>query len=523
VIEKMEKIPCQHCQTLIDSDSKFCKECGKPVIDNVDNESPTLTMTPINKKHLDIGFVFGERYKILDKVGEGGFGSVYKAEDKKLNEIVCIKILDSKLTMDIDHKDRFITEIKLARKITHPNVVRIHDFAEIEGNYVVTMEYVDGSSLKDKIKQGNIPTNDMIFYVEQICRALDAAQIMGIIHRDIKPGNILIDRNDNVKIVDFGLAKAGDLGEDTVTGAIMGTPEYMSPEQVSSETVDQRSDIYSLGVVMYEMFTGQLPFKGDSPMATALKRTLEDPIPPRKINPTLMSWIDKIVTKMIQRDKNKRYSSGGEIIYDLTKGRGESSIVEEYLKRAEFFLGEKEYDKCKIALQKAMSLDSSNLKILELQQKLENLNTSIETQKEEPIKVSKFKHIIDSLNKAKIFVTEKFERKHWILIFSIIGILAFVLLLYFLFSNAAEDANLIKSYDHYIQEADKFKDKQRYPEAISNYKYAFRIDPGIPLFFKLIIVYIEKLGYEHSFLPYILFFLVFILITIMLYFIYVRK
>jgi len=518
---EVEKISCPKCQAKIDADSKFCKECGSQIIEGAEGITPTINLPPGPKRHLETGVIYGDRFKILEKVGEGGFGSVYKAEDKKLNEIVCIKVLDAKLTLELSHKDRFVREIKLARKITHPNVVRIFDFAEIGWNYVVTMEYVDGCSLKERMKQGNLTTHDMISYIEQICRALDAAHVMGIIHRDIKPGNILIDKNDNVKIVDFGLAKVGDIGSGvTDSGAIMGTPEYMSPEQVSSEPVDHRSDIYSLGIVMYEMFTGQLPFKGDTPMATALKRTIEDPVPPRDINPTLLSWIDKIILKMIKRDKNQRYSSGGEIIYDLAKGRGESSIVEEYLKRAEFYIEEKNFEKCKIVLQKAMSLDSRNLKALELQQKLENLLTTLETQKNEKIETSKIAKIIDKFVKLKDFVTEKFERKHWIALASIGGGVCFILLLFFLFSGTSDDYS---SYEEYIQKAENFKEKLRYPDAIANYKRAFRIDPSFSLFFKLIIIYIEKLGYEHSSLPYIIFFLVFVLFTGLLYFIYVKK
>ncbi|MBU1627396.1 protein kinase, partial [bacterium] len=349
-MNKIKKISCPYCKAAIDIDSRFCKDCGSSISVELVHETPSVGINIVPKKVLDGDTIFGDRFKILMKVGEGGFGSVYKAEDKRLNEIVCLKVLDVKLTLDLAHKDRFVREIKLARKITHPNVVRMFDFAEIGDTYVVTMEFVDGCTLQESLKRGNLTTNDMISYVEQICRALDAAHVMGIIHRDIKPGNILIDKDDNVKIVDFGLAKVGDITGVTDSGAIMGTPEYMSPEQVLSQPVDNRADFYSLGLIMYEMFTGVIPFKGDTPMATALKRTVEDLVPPKIINPTLMNWLNRIIMKMIQRDKNKRYSSGSEIIYDLAKGRGESSIVEEYLKRVEFYIEEKDYEKGKTLL-----------------------------------------------------------------------------------------------------------------------------------------------------------------------------
>jgi serine/threonine protein kinase len=278
-------------------------------------------------KNLTIGSLIGTRYKIIEILGIGGFGAVYKAKDLVLDEIVAIKILDQKFSSDKNTLERFKREIKLARKITHKNVVRIFDIDEVDNLSIISMEYFQGQSLKELIKkEGKITPNRAIDIGIQICSALHVAHKNGVIHRDIKPQNILINDEDVVKIVDFGIARSsidlstsGSSKEITKTGVIVGTPEYLSPEQVDgSKTLDNRTDIFSVGVVLYEMFTGDIPFKGNTAIATILKRINEDPLPLSKINPKLPPELDRIVVKTaMAKNVEERYKDILELSDDL--------------------------------------------------------------------------------------------------------------------------------------------------------------------------------------------------------------
>jgi serine/threonine protein kinase len=278
--------------------------------------------------NIPIGTLLGTRYEILEVLGVGGFGAVYKSKDLVLDEIVAIKVLDEKYSADKNTLDRFKREIKLARKITHKNVVRIFDIDEVEKHSIISMEYFQGQSLKDLLKkEGKLKPARAIDIGIQICSALHVAHKNGVIHRDIKPQNILINNDDFVKIVDFGIARSsidfstsGSSKEITKTGVIVGTPEYLSPEQVDgTKTLDHKTDIYSVGIVLYEMFTGEIPFKGNTAIATILKRINEDPILLTKINPKLPPELDRIIVKTaMARNVENRYKSILELSEDLS-------------------------------------------------------------------------------------------------------------------------------------------------------------------------------------------------------------
>jgi len=274
------------------------------------------------------GTLLGTRYEIIEVIGTGGFGAVYKAKDLVLDEVVALKVLDERFSKDKNTLERFKREIKLARKITDKNVVRIFDIDEVDNYSIISMEYFHGKSLKEILKkEGKLSKDRAIDIGIQICSALHNAHKNGVIHRDIKPQNILINNDDFVKIVDFGIARSsidfspsGSSKEITKTGVIVGTPEYLSPEQVDGKmTVDHRSDIYSVGVVLYEMFTGDVPFKGNTPIATILKRVNEPPPPITSIDPKLPKELDRIIVKTAMAiNPEDRYSNILELSEDLS-------------------------------------------------------------------------------------------------------------------------------------------------------------------------------------------------------------
>jgi serine/threonine protein kinase len=202
-------------------------------------------------------------YKILEKLGEGGMGVVYKAQDTKLDRLVALKFLPAHLTSDPVEKERFIHEAKAASALNHPNVITIYEVDEFEGQMFIVMEYCEGKTLKQMIEKETLPVKKVLDIAIHVSEGLTAAHSKGVVHRDIKSDNIMVSQEGQVKIMDFGLAKLKGATKLTKSGSTLGTAAYMSPEQASGEEVDQRSDIFSFGVVMYELLTGQLPFKGE--------------------------------------------------------------------------------------------------------------------------------------------------------------------------------------------------------------------------------------------------------------------
>jgi hypothetical protein len=250
------------------------------------------------------------RYQVLKELGRGGMGIVFQAYDKQLNEQVAIKILSPLLSNDPEALERLKREVSAARRITHMNVIRIHDIAEANGLHYVSMEFFFGTNLKDHIKRsGTLSLMQAYDIASQICEGLDAAHRQGVIHRDLKSQNIIINPSNQIKIIDFGLAHTAHFQGMTATGLIMGTPEYMSPEQVSGKKVDERADIYSLGIILYELFTGRVPFSGDSAIAVGFKQLKDAPPSLREINPQLPEAVEKVILKALEKDPANRFGS----------------------------------------------------------------------------------------------------------------------------------------------------------------------------------------------------------------------
>lgn len=270
---------------------------------------------------MNVASALESRYQVLKELGRGGMGIVFQAHDKTLREQVAIKILSPLLSTNQEALERLKREVSAARKVTHPNVIRIHDIAEIGGLHYVSMEFFQGTNLKEFVRSSGTLSLMQAFQIAgQICDGLEAAHRQGVIHRDLKSQNIIINTANQIKIIDFGLAHSTHLEGMTATGLIMGTPEYMAPEQVEGKRVDERADIYSLGIILYELFTGRVPFTGDSAIAVGFKQMKEQPPAPRSIAPYLPAELEAIILKCLQKNPVERYSSVTELRSDLEKG-----------------------------------------------------------------------------------------------------------------------------------------------------------------------------------------------------------
>ena len=266
-----------------------------------------------------IGTVFDGRYRIVRKLGAGGMADVYLAEDQELGRQVAIKILNDRHAADDSFIERFRREAKNAAGLSHPNIVSIYDRGEAEGTYYIAMEFLDGRSLKELIVgRGPAPIKVAIEYARNILAALAAAHKQGIVHRDIKPHNVLIGAEGRVKVTDFGIARSG-ASQMTEVGSIIGTAQYLSPEQARGAPVDQTSDLYSVGVVLYEMLTGQVPFTGDTPLEIAMKHLSEVPRPPSELRPEIPHDLDSVVLRALAKDPGERYQSAEEMNADLAR------------------------------------------------------------------------------------------------------------------------------------------------------------------------------------------------------------
>ncbi len=264
-------------------------------------------------------------YKILEKIGEGGMGMVYKAEDTKLRRIVALKFLHKEFTKDKDAKDRFVQEAQAAAALDHPNICTVHEIDEVEGQTFIAMAHIKGESLKDKIASGPLKIADVLKIVVQVAEGLQEAHEKGIIHRDIKPANIMLTAKGQAKIMDFGLAKLSWGVDLTKTATIMGTVAYMSPEQAKGDKIDHRTDIWSLGAMLYEMLTGERPFKITHDQAVLYAILNEDPVPITEIKRNIPRELEKIVKKALEKEPKKRHSDIDAMLSDL-KSVGRKSI-----------------------------------------------------------------------------------------------------------------------------------------------------------------------------------------------------
>lgn len=261
----------------------------------------------------NIAEVLASRYEVLDALGEGGMGMVYRVRDRETTEILALKLLRPEIARDPAMMERFKNEIRLAHRITHKNVCRIYDFNRVDDLAYFTMEYVDGESLRAYLKRaGKLTPERTIDLARQIAAGLSEAHAQGVVHRDLKPDNVMLGRDGLVKLLDFGIARA--LGSDTATvRTIMGTPEYMAPEQSQGKAVDQRVDLYALGLILYECLTGRRAFSGATPVEIALKQLKEKPLPPRKFLPSTPAPLEAVVMRCLEKDPARRYASATEI------------------------------------------------------------------------------------------------------------------------------------------------------------------------------------------------------------------
>ena len=352
---------CPHCQAGNSEHAERCAKCGgmllpadqtetmagtgptapsakpKSVTPNIGSGvlTPTPTPAPIDDPGATLvggsylpafapGTLVGARYLIEGLLGEGGMGRVYKAYDQELDRFVALKVLQPELARDPQIIQRFKQELLLASKISHKNILRIHDLSDDGGVKFISMAFVEGEDLHGLLRrESSLPLDRALRIARQLCEALAAAHAEGVVHRDFKPQNVLVGKDDLVFVSDFGLATSVDSAKlgMTRTGAFVGTPRYMSPEQVEGGKIDHRSDLYSLGLVLYELVTGDLPFTGQSTWQLMYQRVKEKPKDPKSVRPDLPDWVSRIVLHCLERDPDVRYQSATEILADIDANR----------------------------------------------------------------------------------------------------------------------------------------------------------------------------------------------------------
>jgi len=273
------------------------------------------------------GAILAGRYEIQQLLGRGGMGAVYKARDRELDREVALKVIRPELAHDEQVLHRFKRELILARQVTHRNVIRIYDLGSAEGFKFISMEYLEGRSLSSLLKERvKLPAEDAVTIIKQVCEGLAAAHAQGVVHRDLKPQNIMVDAQGRVVLMDFGIARSVESTTGmTRTGSLLGTPAYMSPEQAKSEPVDARSDIFSLGIIFYELLTGQIPFQSETAMGSLLKRCQEQAVPPARIDATIPAVISEITLKALATRPADRYQSAADMLNDLERRQGTST------------------------------------------------------------------------------------------------------------------------------------------------------------------------------------------------------
>lgn len=332
---------CPHCRTPNPEGASVCLQCQTPI----DPDEATIVMaetesgaaaavarqaagwSQATNLHpeaagtaipIEPGMVLADRYEILQLLGEGGMGAVFSARDRELDRIVALKIIRPELARNAQVLRRFKQELVLARQVTHRNIIRIFDLGSDRGTRFITMEYIEGADLSSVLtRRGKLPAREAVDIVRQVCRGLEAAHAEGVVHRDLKPHNIMIYGQGKVLVMDFGIARSMSESHVTRTGALVGTPTYMSPEQAQGQPVDARSDLYTLGIIFYELLTGKPPFEADNPMATLVRRIQEKPVPPVEVEASVPPPLNQIVLKMLATLPENRYQTAAEILADL--------------------------------------------------------------------------------------------------------------------------------------------------------------------------------------------------------------
>jgi serine/threonine protein kinase/tetratricopeptide (TPR) repeat protein len=319
---------CPTCKAENSDTANYCNNCAAPLrktdreadkkTDEKADRNPGTRTYESHSWDLDTGTVFGGRYQIIENLGRGGMGRVYRALDTKTREEVAIKLIRPDIAEDRRTLERFVNEIKLAHRISHRNIGKMFHLGEDMGLHYITMEYVSGEDLKSFIRRSRrLDIATTVAIAKQVCGGLSEAHDAGIVHRDLKPSNIMIDKEGNAKILDFGIARALGTQGVTADGSVIGTPEYMSPEQVEGKEADQRSDIYAFGVILFEMVTGRLPFSADTPFVVAFKQQSEKPPKPGELNPQTPPQLSAIILRCLEKKSDKRYQTIEEVCRDL--------------------------------------------------------------------------------------------------------------------------------------------------------------------------------------------------------------
>lgn len=324
---------CPKCNLNNPAKSHFCSKCGTKLSLKAPPKKAAGKRTPKKKSYvsntktvraktaaeeLTTGSTFAGRYQVIEELGKGGMGNIYKVLDTKVNEKIALKLINMETSSDEKTIERFSNELKLARKVSHRNICRMYDLGEEQGTHYITMEFVAGEDLKNSItRMGPLTPARAVSIAKQLCKGLAEAHKSGVIHRDLKPQNIMIDSKGNGRIMDFGIARTLKGEGLTAEGMVIGTPEYMAPEQVEGKEVDQRTDIYSLGAILYEMLTGRVPFVGKSPISIAFKHKTEKPKDPRMFNDQIPEDFSRLVLKCMEKDKAKRFQNVDELYAEL--------------------------------------------------------------------------------------------------------------------------------------------------------------------------------------------------------------
>ncbi|MCJ7679167.1 MAG: serine/threonine protein kinase, partial [Candidatus Aminicenantes bacterium] len=310
---------CPRCEYDNPADTNYCGKCGMPL--TLDGETAAYDPESIKTLFRDIktGTTFSDRYEVIDELGKGGMGAVYKVYDKKIKEKIALKLIRPEIALNEKTAERFRNEIKLARRITHRNVCRMYDLGEDGPSLYITMEYISGQDLRNMLRMTpHFSVGTAVNIAKQVCQGLVESHRLGVVHRDLKPQNIMIDTEGSVKIMDFGIARSLRTSSVTATGVLIGTPDYMSPEQAEGKDVDERTDIYSLGVILFEMVTKKVPFTGETALSVALKHKTEAPEHPAALNTAVSPELNRIILKCLEKDKNKRYAGAAELLDDLS-------------------------------------------------------------------------------------------------------------------------------------------------------------------------------------------------------------
>lgn len=309
---------CPKCHFDNPEDTVYCGKCAAALHPSEElfvSHTETL-QTP--SQELKRGTTFAGRYEIIEEIGKGGMGNVYRVFDKKIEGEVALKLVKPEIAADKKTIERFRNELKLAREIAHRNVCRMYDLNEDKGTHYITMEYVPGEDLKSFIRRAApLSTARAVSIAKQVCEGLAEAHRLGVVHRDLKPSNIMIDKEGNARIMDFGIARSLKAKGITGAGVLIGTPEYMSPEQVEGKEADKGTDIYSLGVILFEMVTSRLPFEGDTPLSVAVKQKSEAPPDPRYLNSQIPENLSRVILKCLEKEKAKRFETAEELHAEL--------------------------------------------------------------------------------------------------------------------------------------------------------------------------------------------------------------